>query len=174
LSSVGLRPKSRDQGNQIMTATEQSNRLPIKMRPTLKLKLGPAPNPPVTTTFKVAEAAAPEPPGTPPHPEHVAAIREAIQQRALKTLEALADRFPLCFGRLVPLKINIQRDIYAAAPELNRHDVMNALDGYCNGKAYQTALVEGAARLDLNGCPVGFVTAGHARYATRQLRTPLD
>jgi hypothetical protein len=158
-----------------------SNKPPMKQRPVLRLKLGPAA--PVTATVKVAEAA-PSSSKTLPklNPERAAAIaaekaaaservalRKAIQQRASKTMEALMERFPLCFGKPVPLKINIVPDIFDAAPDLDRHDVVNALDGYCNSTAYKAVLVKDAARIDLGGCPVGVVTAHHARCAAPRL-----
>jgi ProP effector len=168
-----------------MTAVEQVNRLPIKQRPVLRLKLGPAPKPAATASVKVAEAA-PEPPRAVPYKisaERAAAIaveraaeasrlalREAIQQRAIKTMETLMDRFPLCFNKPVPLKVGIRKDVYAAAPDLDRHDVVNALNGYCNSEAYKAVLVEGATRIDLNGDTAGVVTRSHVTLAAKHLR----
>jgi len=145
-----------------MSTVEQANRLPLKQRPVLRLKLGPTPKPAVTATVKVAEAAAP--PKAVPYKmsaERAAAIavekaaeasrlalREAIQQRAIKTMETLMDRFPLCFNKPVPLKVGIRKDVYGAAPDLDRHDIANALDRYCNSEAYKAVLVEGAVRID--------------------------
>jgi ProP effector len=153
-----------------------------KTKPILRLKFGTPPmSPPEPLSVKVM--ASEVPPKRPMSAERATAIqaekavvaerlaiKAAIQQRAAKTMEILAERFPLCFGKPTPLKVNIHRDIFAAAPDLDRHDITNALHNYCSRNDYKTVLVEGAVRVDLNGQPAGGVTRSHVTLSIRQLQ----
>jgi sRNA-binding protein len=68
-----------------------------------------------------------------------------------------------------PLKIGIDKDIRTSAPDLTAREVARVLADYTGGPTYLGGVIEGVARYDLEGHPVGFVTAGHARYASGRL-----
>jgi hypothetical protein len=177
-----------------MTIVEQSNRLPIKQRPTLKLKFGPAshvnspeaksqtPAPePVTATVKVEEAAPPQPtkPSSPELNEAERAGRASRTERQAAiatTRRILIKRWSNCFKGYMrpkkPIKVGIHRDIFAAAPELDAKTVKMTLRRYVSDASYRAALIEGAARYDLNGCPDGVVTEQQARDAAMKLGAP--
>jgi ProP effector len=97
-----------------------------------------------------------------------AAIVNAIKMRKL-----LAKRFPQCFKAFgqpkLPLKIGIDRDIIAAAPELRYRNILYAIADYTSGSSYLRTLIEGAARIDLNGDAAGIVTAAQEHYAQGRL-----
>ena len=137
------------------------------------------------------ERVAPAPAARPPNPLRAAAIaaekeviatrlaayeanRKAMHRRAMQMRETLAERFPNCFKGFgqpkLPLKIRIEEDIYSAAPDLDRGDVCNALTDYARGASYQRAMIEGAARVDLDGNPGGLVNAGAVKLAAKRLR----
>lgn len=67
-----------------------------------------------------------------------------------------------------PLKIGIDKDI-RAAPDLTTREVARALADYTRGPTYLCGVIEGAVRYDLEGHPVEFVTAAHARHASGRL-----
>ena len=85
-------------------------------------------------------------------------------------MKVLVERFPTCFAKPTPLKVNIHRDIWAVAQDLDRHDVINALGLYCTSDSYKAVLVEGAARVDLEGRPSGEVTKDHVKRGIKQLQ----
>jgi ProP effector len=96
--------------------------------------------------------------------------RRATPAKVMATRAELASRFPKCFkpagAPKLPLMIGIDRAMFEAAPDLDRHDVANAIADYCTGRSYHAAMVAGAARVDLNGESAGVVTdsaAGHAK-----------
>jgi sRNA-binding protein len=68
-----------------------------------------------------------------------------------------------------PLKIGIAADIPARCPELERGALSVALSVYARRVMYLQSLVAGAARVDLDGNPVGEVSAGEAEYAAARL-----
>ena len=90
------------------------------------------------------------------------------------TLARLAEAFPQTFVLEKyrphrPLKIGIAADIPARCPELEWHVLKMALTAYAGRVMYLRGLVEGAARLDLDGNPAGEVTARDAEYAATKL-----
>jgi ProP effector len=91
----------------------------------------------------------------------------------IRARQLLSKRFPLCFSKFKkpkqPLKIGITADIIAACPDVLHRDIRDALSDYTKGPTYQSALVEGAARIDLNGEPAGFVTIHDELYAKDRL-----
>jgi ProP effector len=94
-------------------------------------------------------------------------------------IEQLAERWPQCFQvyerRRRPLKSGIRRDIEAALDgAVTRRDLKNALTIYCGNWAYLRACVEGADRIDLDGLPVGKVTAEEAQRAAERLQQYRD
>jgi sRNA-binding protein len=83
-------------------------------------------------------------------------------------LQTLTDRFSNCFRPLgqprLPLKIGIDKDVRAAAPDLDADDVSSAIRFYVRSTSYhQGSLVEGTARIDLDGNPCGAVDATQAK-----------
>jgi hypothetical protein len=148
-----------------MTNVEQSTRLPIKMRPTLRLKSSAPPIDPVT-------APKPTPPPTPtPAAEPIAARAHAaeplpISKKVARQIAAATMRrqltvmFPECFtfkNPKRPLKIKIHEDILAVCPGFDRRTLSDALRSYVSIGGYPECLIEGATRFDLEGKPAGVV-----------------
>jgi ProP effector len=71
----------------------------------------------------------------------------------------------------VPLAIGILKSLFAAAPDLDRHGLINAIADYCGGQSYQRALVVGVNRIGLDGKPAGTVSPSHAEHARKSLAT---
>jgi ProP effector len=85
-------------------------------------------------------------------------------------LELLCERFPKTFARdpaeRPPLKRGIDRDLVARLDGLSsRTALKRVLGGYTACLEYRAKLIEGAARIDLDGNPAGMVTASEAAYA---------
>jgi len=102
------------------------------------------------------------------------ALLRATHTRMLDTRAELAIRFPRCFMPIghqtkLPLMLGIDRAACEAAPDLDRHDVINAVADYCTGRSYLAAMIEGAARVDLHGNAVGVVSAGNEAFAKMRL-----
>jgi ProP effector len=90
------------------------------------------------------------------------------------TLARLAEAFPQTFVLEKyrphwPLKVGIAAAIPARCPALEWRVLKMALTAYTGRVMYLRGLVEGAARLDLDGNPAGEVTAGDAEYAAAKL-----
>jgi sRNA-binding protein len=101
------------------------------------------------------------------------AIRSALHRRMLQTRQELMTRFPQAFkgfgAAKIPLMIGIDAAVFEATPDINRHDLINALTDYCGGASYQRALVAGADRVNLDGQVGGTVTVGHEEHAKKML-----
>ena len=85
-------------------------------------------------------------------------------------LDLLCERFPGTFVRnpaeRQPLKRGIDRDLVARLDGLSsRTALKRVLGGYTACPEYRAKLIEGAARIDLDGNPAGAVTASAAAYA---------
>ena len=85
-------------------------------------------------------------------------------------LDLLYERFPGTFVRnpaeRQPLKRGIDRDLVARLDGLSSHTALKrVLGGYTACPEYRAKLIEGAARIDLDGNPAGAVTASEAAYA---------
>jgi ProP effector len=90
------------------------------------------------------------------------------------TLVRLAEAFPQTFVLEKyrphwPLKVGIAAAIPARCPDIERRMLKMALNAYANRIMYLRGLVEGAARVDLDGNPAGEVTARDAEYAAARL-----
>ncbi|WP_298826528.1 ProQ/FINO family protein [uncultured Piscinibacter sp.] len=89
------------------------------------------------------------------------------------TARLLAMHFPALFGAGVikPIKLRIQADIHQRAPGVFTKKALSIfLQRYTTGTAYLRALVaEGATRSDLDGQPVGEITAEHRDAAGVEL-----
>jgi len=85
----------------------------------------------------------------------------------------LQKRFPLVFPKnpapKVPLKVGIFKDLLEHAPalKLSEEELRNAMRTWCRGARYWACLVEGAARVSLDGEPAGQVTAAEAASVLR-------
>jgi ProP effector len=85
-------------------------------------------------------------------------------------LELLCERFPKTFARdpaeRPPLKRGIDRELVARLDGASsRTALKRVLGGYTACPGYRARLIEGAARIDLDGNPAGVVTASEAAYA---------
>jgi ProP effector len=94
------------------------------------------------------------------------------------TLACLAEAFPQTFvlekyRPHCPLKVGIAAVIPARCAALEWRVLKMALTAYTGRVMYLRGLVEGAARLDLDGNPAGEVSARDAEYAAAKLATTL-
>src|SRR6516162_1941154 len=82
----------------------------------------------------------------------------------------LAEVYPNCFRQPgQPLKIGIHNDIIARETELQPRLIVSALRTYTRSVGYLETLKAGAARIDLEGNPVGTVTAADEPDAKRKI-----
>jgi ProP effector len=109
-----------------------------------------------------------------PAPRRSSKLRVEIEKRAHLMRRTLAKRWPLCFVPIgadpKPLKIGVFDDVVAEAPFLDRHDLINAITGYCNDGAYHRAVLAGTNRVELNGENAGEISDGAKQYAARRLK----
>lgn len=102
--------------------------------------------------------------------------RKSSNDEKAKARILLALLFPSAFampgGEKKPLKIGIDKDIYARAkpiaPGLTRRILNSTMMNYVTDGHYLTRLLEGAARVDLDGNCSGVVTAHEAAKAIEQ------
>ena len=97
-----------------------------------------------------------------------------IKQDIDATLARLAEAFPQTFVLEKyqphrPLKVGIAADLTARCPAIERRALNAVLRSYAQRVMYLKAMVEGAARVDLDGNPAGEVTARDAEYAATKL-----
>lgn len=91
----------------------------------------------------------------------------------LRTIGLLQKHFPLAFPKKpnpkVPLKVGIHKDLLeqAEAIGLTANEIRAALKKWVKGKRYAECLVAGAARIDLQGQEVGFVTKDEVERANK-------
>jgi len=94
----------------------------------------------------------------------------------VRVIGKLQKRFPAAFPKnpapKVPLKIGVLADLLSHAEELalNEAQIREAVSTWCRGSRYWACLVDGAARVDLEGAPAGSVTARDAAFARRQAK----
>lgn len=100
-------------------------------------------------------------------------MRRQWLDQAIPTRRELRRRFPNCFQPYgctkFPLKIGIDADLAERAPDIGPWSRTCAIQNYVGEEAYLAAMIEGAARLDLDGNPAGIVTAHAARHAAARL-----
>jgi sRNA-binding protein len=93
--------------------------------------------------------------------------------RIERTIVELVAAFPLAFStepeRIRPLGIGIKQRIYERCT-LSHRDIGAALRCYTGRVAYLLAIVEGTARIDLDGTPNGTVAAKEATHAAEQIK----
>jgi len=85
-------------------------------------------------------------------------------------LDLLCERFPKTFARdpagQRPLKRGIDRELMARlGGTVSRSAIKRVLGAYVASPEYRAKLIEGAARIDLDGNPAGAVTASEAAHA---------
>ena len=91
----------------------------------------------------------------------------------LRIIGLLQKHFPLAFPKKpnpkVPLKIGIHKDLLeqAEALSLTANEIRAAIKKWVKGKRYAECLVAGAARIDLQGQEVGFVTKDEVERANK-------
>jgi ProP effector len=86
------------------------------------------------------------------------------------TLATLAGQFPQAFSlgdQRRPLKVGIHQDVAARIGGLSNNQIQEALRQYTSEIHYLRAIVEGAARIDLDGNSAGTVTAHQAAIAKK-------
>jgi sRNA-binding protein len=98
------------------------------------------------------------------------AMNQQRHQAALALIGKLAERFPAAFvinpRCRRPLKLGIHHDILAQLGDtITPRGLSDALRVYASNPHYRKACVSGAARIDLNGQPVGTVSEEHAAVA---------
>jgi ProP effector len=90
--------------------------------------------------------------------------------RTKAIITALAAKFPKCFAvpdtRRRPLKVGIDADLLAAlGGSIRRTELIRALAMYCSSEGYLAGVLTGAWRVDLEGKPVGRVSADDEKHA---------
>jgi hypothetical protein len=115
-------------------------------------------------------------------PRRYAAVTQAMPSEGLMAtrkpkiegnIAELASAFPLSLStepeQIKPLGIGIKQRIYARCT-LSHREVSAAWRRYTGRVAYLRTIVEGAARVDLDGTASGNVTAKEATYAAEQIK----
>jgi len=90
-----------------------------------------------------------------------------VRRNAL--LEQLQAEFAV-FRDYKPLAIGIHKQLMARRPDLDKNKMRVALHSHTASTRYLKALVDGTPRLDLDGQPVGEVTAEQQAVAVKTLR----
>ncbi|MCP1626279.1 ProQ/FinO family protein [Pseudomonas nitroreducens] len=96
------------------------------------------------------------------------------QDPALEAIWRLQRHFPLAFpvnpAPKVPLKEGILKDAeqHLAQLGITSEQLKLGVAAWCKGARYWASMLENAPRLDLNGQPVGTVTAAQALHAKQQ------
>ncbi|MDR5741112.1 MULTISPECIES: ProQ/FinO family protein [unclassified Caballeronia] len=121
---------------------------------------------------KQSKSAPAKKPSRPPRPATDAQQRPV--DPVVHAIGKLQRRFPVAFPKnpapKVPLKVGVIDDLLQRASDIGLTDaeIRNAIKVWCRGARYWSSLVEGAARVDLDGNPTGNVSAADAGRA-RQL-----
>ncbi|QFT21366.1 ProP effector [Pseudomonas sp. THAF187a] len=98
------------------------------------------------------------------------------QDPAVEAIWRLQKHFPLAFpvnpAPKVPLKEGILKDAeqHLALLGISLEQLKLGIAAWCRGGRYWSAMIENAPRLDLQGQPVGMVTAAQALHARQQAR----
>ncbi|MCW0209911.1 MAG: ProQ/FINO family protein [Achromobacter sp.] len=116
----------------------------------------------------------------PSRKQEPARTREPVDP-TVEAIWRLQKQFPLAFPKnpapKVPLKEGILADAaqHLEALSMTEEQLKQAIAAWCKGSRYWACLTEDAPRVDLQGQPVGKVTAQQAAYARRQAsRRPGD
>jgi len=105
--------------------------------------------------------------GPDPTPESAQQSKTSLRKaRAAALITLLAERFPKCFSVFERdrklLKVGIDRDIVARAPDIAEADLAHALRLYTGNVHYLALGIVGAPRFDLDGNEAGTVTPDQA------------
>ena len=98
------------------------------------------------------------------------------QDPVLEAIWKLQKNFPLAFpvnpAPKVPLKEGIFKDAeqHLELLGITSEQLKQGIAAWCKGTRYWSCMTENAPRLDLNGQPVGIVTASQALHAKHQAR----
>ena len=96
-----------------------------------------------------------------------ATTEKTIDPRAL--LKDLQARFDV-FRNFSPLAIGIDKQLFAALPELSKKAIRIAMRNHTISTRYLKEMEKGTQRLNLDGTPAGEVTDENRQHATEQLR----
>ena len=104
---------------------------------------------------------------------HKPTSRKSREDTDAATIARLAATFPQCFAvyqlRRRPLKVGIHHDIIAKV-EIDPRELRRALRLYVHNDGYLRGMRVGIPRIDLDGNPVGAVTAEQAKQAADELK----
>lgn len=84
-------------------------------------------------------------------------------------LKELQERFAV-FRNYSPLAIGIDKQLFAALPELSRKSVRLAMRSHTMSTRYLKEMEKAAQRLNLDGTPAGEVTDENRQHAAEQLK----
>lgn len=84
-------------------------------------------------------------------------------------LKDLQTRFDV-FRNFSPLAIGIDKQLFAALPELSKKSIRLAMRSHTISTRYLKEMEKGAQRLNLDGTPAGEVTDENRQHAAEQLR----
>ena len=96
-----------------------------------------------------------------------ATTEKTTDVRAL--LKDLQERFAV-FRNYSPLAIGIDKQLFAALPDLSRKSVRLAMRSHTMSTRYLKEMEKAAQRLNLDGTPAGEVTDENRQHATEQLK----
>lgn len=96
-----------------------------------------------------------------------ATAEKTTDVRAL--LKDLQERFAV-FRNYSPLAIGIDKQLFAALPELSRKSVRLAMRSHTMTTRYLKEMEKATQRLNLDGTPAGEVTDENRQHATEQLK----
>jgi len=84
-------------------------------------------------------------------------------------LKELQERFAV-FRNFSPLAIGIDKQLFAALPDLSRKSVRLAMRSHTMSTRYLKEMEKATQRLNLDGTPAGEVTDENRQHATEQLK----
>jgi ProP effector len=86
-------------------------------------------------------------------------------------IDLLAKLYPRCFHltNRRPLKIGVCEEVISQHPEMSRHRIKRLLKKHTQCSEYWSTLTAGTPRIDLEGNPVGTVTAADEEDAKRKI-----
>ncbi|WP_136418598.1 ProQ/FINO family protein [Herbaspirillum sp. ST 5-3] len=88
---------------------------------------------------------------------------------ARRLLRDIEKRFPV-IGEYKPLAIGIDKQLFAAMPELEKKLARIALSLHTNSTPYLKGMLKGMSRFNLDGTPAGDLEEAHRKHASDTLR----
>ncbi|GEM_PF-5518849 len=116
-------------------------------------------------------------------------VKNAVKQKpawlehAQYGVELLKAHFPTCFKEMQaiqPLKIGIKQDLVIRLGSIenivlnDKACMVSSLSYYVSSPSYLKNVIEGATRIDLDGKPVGVVSAEEAQYSVESRQAKLQ